>query len=341
MTQGTWQVCPSGGSTYYDGYTTIDSTAVHMDNGATAALYWYTPHFAGNQNFVNLWVDTFNFGALHVADYSWQVLNQYAYADQTKTTGMGTTNLLPDQRVYVGFTVKNTGATTWYNTGTSPIKAGTASPLDRMSAFCDVSTWTWGCNRPAVMQESSVAPGQTATFEFWMDVPYAAGTYQEHFDLVADGVTWFPDQGLSFYFTVQQPVYSWRFTGQYAYTDQTKTTGKATTGLLPGDRVYVGFTAKNTGNTTWVNGGPNPMNVGMTHPIDRASPFYDASWLGTNRPAHMIESSVAPGQIGTFEYWMKVPSNATPGTYLEYFNLVDEGVTWLNDPNMNFDMTIN
>jgi hypothetical protein len=25
-----------------------------MDNGATAALYWYTPHFSGNQNFDNL-----------------------------------------------------------------------------------------------------------------------------------------------------------------------------------------------------------------------------------------------------------------------------------------------
>ena len=54
MTQGTWQICPSGATTFYDGYMTIDGTSVHMDDGATAALYWYTPHFPGNQSFFNI-----------------------------------------------------------------------------------------------------------------------------------------------------------------------------------------------------------------------------------------------------------------------------------------------
>jgi len=44
MTQGTLVRCPSGAAAYYDGYTTIDGQSIHMDNGATAALYWYTPH---------------------------------------------------------------------------------------------------------------------------------------------------------------------------------------------------------------------------------------------------------------------------------------------------------
>ncbi len=59
MTQGNFQVCPSGPTTFYDGWRTIDSTAVHMDTGATAALYWYTPHFHGNQNFVSLYESWF------------------------------------------------------------------------------------------------------------------------------------------------------------------------------------------------------------------------------------------------------------------------------------------
>lgn len=59
MTQGTWQRCPSGSAAFYDGYTTIDSTAVHMDDGATAALYWYTPHFHGNQVFFSLFSSWF------------------------------------------------------------------------------------------------------------------------------------------------------------------------------------------------------------------------------------------------------------------------------------------
>jgi hypothetical protein len=52
MTQGSFKRCPSDPSpTFYDGLVTIDGSSTHMDNGATAALYWYTPHFSGNQHF--------------------------------------------------------------------------------------------------------------------------------------------------------------------------------------------------------------------------------------------------------------------------------------------------
>ncbi|HVW23038.1 MAG TPA: hypothetical protein VHB51_00940 [Candidatus Saccharimonadales bacterium] len=54
MTQGTWQRCPSGASSYYDGSYTIDNTSIQIESGGTAALYWYTPHFSGNQSFVNI-----------------------------------------------------------------------------------------------------------------------------------------------------------------------------------------------------------------------------------------------------------------------------------------------
>lgn len=59
MTQGTFARCPSGGATYYDGYSTIDGNAVLVGSGGTAALYWYTPHFHGNQNFFNLFTAWF------------------------------------------------------------------------------------------------------------------------------------------------------------------------------------------------------------------------------------------------------------------------------------------
>jgi hypothetical protein len=54
MTQGYRKRCSSDhAATYFDGYTTIDSSSVHMDTGATASLYWYTPHKHGNLNFFN------------------------------------------------------------------------------------------------------------------------------------------------------------------------------------------------------------------------------------------------------------------------------------------------
>ncbi len=55
MTQGNFKRCSSDSSpTPYDGYITIDGVSTHMDTGGTAALYWYTPHFHGNQSFVSI-----------------------------------------------------------------------------------------------------------------------------------------------------------------------------------------------------------------------------------------------------------------------------------------------
>ncbi|HSX33082.1 MAG TPA: hypothetical protein VLF91_01970 [Candidatus Saccharimonadales bacterium] len=334
MTQGTFQTCPSGPTVAYDGYVTIDGVSTHMDTGATASLYWYTPHFSGNQNFFTIYSNWF--GSPIIPNYTWQVVGQYAYTDQTKTTSASTLNMLPGSKVYVGVVVKNTSDYTWTNSGLNPIDLGTDSPLDRSSLFCDIA-WL-GCNRPARMVESSVAPGANATFEFWMDAPNAPGTYREYFDPVAEGEAWFPANGFNFLMTVSPPIYSWQPVGQYAYTDQTKTTGMGTANLQPGDRVYVGFKVRNTGNVTWHQTGAGAIHVGTLAPTDRGSMFTDIAWLGPNRPAALQEASVAPGQIGTFEFWMDTPNR--PGAYAEHFGLVAEGITWLPDQGLNFYMNL-
>jgi len=60
MTQGYRKRCSSDPTaTYYDGYTTIDGSSVHMDTGGTASLYRYTPHKAGNLNFFNIYSSWF------------------------------------------------------------------------------------------------------------------------------------------------------------------------------------------------------------------------------------------------------------------------------------------
>jgi len=336
MTQGTWQVCPSGATTYYDGYTTIDGSSTHMDTGATAALYWYTPHFSGNQNFFNIFTNWF--GSTYTPDYSWQLLSQYAYTDNTKTTQLGLNNLLPGQRAYVGFTVMNIGNRTWYNSGTNPVDVGTLRPTDRVSPFYD-STWL-GYGRPARMKEASVAPGQTATFEFWITAPTSSTTdYKEYFGLVSEGTAWFPDIGLYYSIHVQSPAYTWQLLNQYAYTDATKTTAIGLNNLEPGTRRYVGLTIKNTGNLTWTNSGPYPVDLGATNPMDRVSPFYDSTWLGYGRPARMKEASVAPGQTATFEFWITAPLNKY-GSFLEYFDPVMEGRAWFNSIGLNYSLSV-
>lgn len=337
MTAG-WRQRISGGSLdHYDGtYTTADNYGVTIANGATASLYTYTPFTSGNSSFDTLFQNWF--GSIYDF-YSWQVVSQYAYTDQNKTTGADLTNMVVGQKAYIGFVAKNTGDTTWSNTN-NPVDAGASSPQDRNSPFCDTSdspAWL-GCSRPARMLEVSVAPGQTGTFEFWYKAPMTAGTYDEHFNLVAEGLKWMIDPGLYFHTVVKPPIYTWSLVSQYAYTDQSKTTGVDLTKLNPGQRVFIGFQAKNTGNVSWSNSGSNPVKLGTSSPNDRNSLFCDASWLGCNRPAALKETSVAPGQNGTFEFWYKAPTSY--GSFQEHFRPVVEGITWMNDVGLNYNSVV-
>ncbi|MBW3537882.1 S8 family serine peptidase [Candidatus Parcubacteria bacterium] len=265
------------------------------------------------------------------SDYSWSVTSQYAYTDSTKITPADLTKLSPGQTVYVGFTARNSGTATWYNTGPYPVNAATARPTDRSSGF--QSTGWLAPQRPARMKEASVAPGGIATFEFNYTAPAAGGTYQEYFRPVAEGIAHLNDAGMYFN-SVVNSNYSWSLTGQYAYTDSTKTTHIDLTNLSPGQTVYVGFTARNTGTATWYNTGPYPVNVATSHPRDRSSAFASTGWMSPARPAKLSEASVAPGQTGTFEFNYTTP--AATGIYREYFNPVAEAIVHLNDPGMYF-----
>jgi hypothetical protein len=325
MTQGTFKRCPTDGTAvFYDGLATIDGTSVHMDTGATAALYVYTPHF---QSFTSIFTNYF--GSPYDV-YSWSVVSQYSYTDASKTTPVDSTKLAPGQKIYVGFVAKNTGDTTWSNSGSRPTHAATTNPQDRNSSFCDV-TWL-SCNRPANMTESSVAPGQNGTFEFWYKYGQT-GTYNEHFSLVIEGYRWLNDPGLYFYTVAQPPIYSWSIAGQDSYTDQTKTTPVDSSNMVIGQRIYLVIAAKNTGNVSWTNSGTNPVHLGTSNPLDRNSNFCDSTWLSCNRPAVMNEASVAPGGTATFSFWYQANQN---GTFKEYFLPVVEGAAWMNSTGLNY-----
>lgn len=268
---------------------------------------------------------------------TWQLTSQYAFTDDTKTTATGLGGMEPGQRKYVGFTAKNTGNTTWTNSGSNPTRIGTTRSADRNSKFAD-STWISG-SRPAAMKEASVTPGQTATFEFWVQAPTnQSGLFSEYFGILHEGKAWLQDIGFNYAASVVNPQYSWQLTSQYAYTDSSKTNGMGLHNLVPNQTAYVGFTAKNTGNVTWRKDGPNPVHIGTTHPYDHASVLCGEGWLGCNRPARMIEQSVAPGQIATFEFSIKAPSSK--GNYLTYFNPVVEGITWMNNIGFNYSISV-
>ncbi|MEO8911699.1 MAG: hypothetical protein ABI303_01845 [Candidatus Saccharimonas sp.] len=332
-------------------------STVNIQNWSTAALYDYTPYQPnpsalnagygmgdgcgayGNRNFWLYFNDWF--GPTQSPNYSWSFAGQYAYTDSSKNTPANLSTLMPGQRIFIGFSARNTGNMTWTNTGNNPIRAGTVRDYNRSSPFYDPS-WV-GLGRPANLKEASVAPGEVGTFEFWIKAPQVStGTnFSEYFAPLAEGITWMQDYGMNFGLRVSPPVYTWNIVGQAAYTDDSKTSSTGLSSMAPGERKYISLVIKNTGNVPWTNTGVNPINIGLTRPTDRTSPFYDATWLSTSRPARMKEASVAPGQNATFEFWIKAPITTQGGNYLESFTPLAEGLTWMPDLGLNYSISVN
>lgn len=95
-----------------------------------------------------------------------------------------------------------------------------------------------------------------------------------------------------------------------------------------GESVTAKLVMKNTGGKTW----DASTRLGTTQPRDRQSIFAGSHWLAPNRAA-AISGTVAPGANGTFTFAFDGPTGADckPGTYAEYFGIVQEGVAWFSD----------
>jgi hypothetical protein len=82
---------------------------------------------------------------------------------------------------------------------------------------------------------------------------------------------------------------------------------------------------KNVGGKVW----DTNTHLGTTQPRDRDSVFADSTWLSANRPSGVKSGTVAVGSTYKVTFDLHAPDK--PGTYFEYFNLVEEGVAWFSD----------
>jgi hypothetical protein len=121
--------------------------------------------------------------------------------------------------------------------------------------------------------------------------------------------------------------YSWQFVSQTGNTYLTQTQKSTWT-----------VSARNTGTATWSNSGANPVRLAPSRSNDRNSAFCTSTWITCARVANLNEASVPPGDIGTFTFEVQAPTNS--GNYNEYFNLLAEGNTWMNDPGLFFGTTV-
>lgn len=288
---------------------------VYIQNQATAGLYNYTPYVPnaaalnnlygtgdgcsayGNRNFWRLYSDWF--GSTTAPNYAWQ------YVGQTNSVGG---NMVATQKATWTVSAKNIGTATWSNTGSNPVRLGASHNNDRTSQFCN-------CSRAATLNESSVAPGAVGTFTFNVQAPTNAGTYNEYFNLLAEGAVWMNDPGLYFGINVTA--------ANYSFTTISNTLPSNMSASGTGSGV---ITLRNDSNVAWYNDGRYPLDLGTSGPLDRSSVFATTGWLGSSRPARMGENTVAPGQNATFTIPLKAPAAA--GTYNENFSPVAEGYKW-------------
>lgn len=113
--------------------------------------------------------------------------------------------------------------------------------------------------------------------------------------------------------------------------------------------LYVDF--KNIGTSAWLSTGANPIRLGTSHPLDRTSPFYANSWLAAARATSFIgtvdgggnvtnSTTVAPGETARFQFQVIGPLVNQATTYKEYFQLVAEGIQWMEDYGQHFPITV-
>lgn len=326
MTQGTFKRCPSSTATFYDGYTSIDGSATHMDNGATASLYWYTPHFSGNQSFVSIWEGWWGDGSTFKPSFAWQNTGM-TIMDEGQNAEIATDYMHPGERLFVRVTAQNTGSVAWSRDGANPLRLGTAFPFNHYTPYCD-TTWVM-CDRPATLEEATVAPGDSGHFDFYMAVPNNVGAYREYLRPVAEYQSWMSnDTGFNVYVR-DTNQYNWQWEFFEAYTDSSKTTPVDMNNLAENQQVYVVVHVKNQSATVWNNSGSNPLRLGTANPQDQNSPLCVDSWISCNRPAVMDQASVAPGQDATFSFTIKAPGNT--GVYRQYVKPVLEYKGWTRD----------
>jgi N-acetyl-anhydromuramyl-L-alanine amidase AmpD len=80
---------------------------------------------------------------------------------------------------------RNDANQTWANSGSYPIRIGTAGPLNRVSPFYTAGSWL-SVNRPKYLDDFSVVRGGTGSFALTMTAPSTYGTYRESFQPVMD-----------------------------------------------------------------------------------------------------------------------------------------------------------
>jgi MYXO-CTERM domain-containing protein len=96
--------------------------------------------------------------------------------------------------------------------------------------------------------------------------------------------------------------------------------------MVEGQTIPAYIEVRNVGIKSW----GRSTQLATTEPRNRSSVFADSTWIGPDRPSSVTSGTVPPG--GTYKFTFDLHAPGTPGTYVEHFGLVEEGVAWFGDP---------
>ncbi|MFO0971613.1 MAG: hypothetical protein U0520_04700 [Candidatus Saccharimonadales bacterium] len=302
--------------------STRPSTLVE-NSVAPGAIGTFT--FQLNPKQLGTFVEGFNLVAENALWMDWpgfsptiQVGNGYSWNIQNVVYNSGTGLMEPGTSQLITVIAKNTGNKTWSKQSGPPIYLGTWEPERKSQVGQNWISQT----RLVTMNETTVAPGQNAGFQFYVRMP-STGTFYERINLVAEGQSWFNDAGLTLYLDG----------GTYAWQPLWVNHSTGTANISRGTNFTLTVKAKNIGNMPWRKSTGFPVRLGTAAPFNRGTALYQSSWIKDNRPVGLTEEVVNPGQEGTFTFLAKAP-DAT-GPKVERFSLLAEGLVWMNDPNFS------
>lgn len=325
MTQGNRKRCGSCSNIYYDGWASIDSTSVHMDTGATASLYTYTPHFHGNQNFVALFEAWFG--------STWgngSPPPQY-FIDYVSGIGF---DMNFDSTVNIVANVRNNTSSTWYSdinlpAGQQPTRLITPGYIDALYGNPSDPNWL-GTRNQIRMQTEAVPPGETGTFVISLHSPYFNTSHYKttlHVSVAGIALNGAP---MEFYTSNYPPHYT------------IVSASNPSTNLAPSQTSTGSVTIRNQSGTTWYSdnnlpAGKQPFRLASVNYAD--SPFAntsDANWMGTRNQVKMTPDVVSPGQDATFSMAFIGPLRQVNNTF--HFVPIIAGV-YLYDAGMAFPLS--
>ncbi|MBI4032700.1 S8 family serine peptidase [Candidatus Berkelbacteria bacterium] len=248
----------------------------------------------------------------------WDVTVPQAYAAQWVSQSPYPT-LTDGQSTAFSIAYRNTGSATWTR-GTVNLGTVDTNFRYRLDGYGLAHDWL-SANRPAQLNESSVAPGAVGTFTFTVRNPggLAGGNHRLDVGLVADGITWFSRASHAYWDITVPEAYSAQWLGQTIYPT-----------LGSGEATYGSIQYRNTGSATWYQGTVNLGLVDTNYRYRLDSYELASNWLSGNRLATLTESAVAPGQVGTFTFRLANPGGLSTGNHRLDVGLVADGITWFS-----------